>query len=339
MLSKRQEEILLYIVSEYIKTAQPIGSGFLTSRPGINVSSATIRNEMSVLEEMGFLSQIHVSSGRVPNDQAYRFYVDRLLSRKIPEPIIKEDILMMYSDKVIELEDLIEKTCKVLSEITNYTSLVLAPKIKKSILKYLKVAPVNEHCVMLIMLLNTGKVIHRLIDLHFNVEALDLNKITNLLNEKISGILSKPLPHIDFSCFIDNNHNEAVKDIIFNIESMIKDEENKLFYEGILKLINLPEFNNLNNLKKMLEVLKEEKMIAEILSNSMQEQGLKVYIGDENKMDIMKDFSFIASSYELSGEVIGGLGIIGPTRMPYIEIMSTVNYIARALSNKLSNII
>lgn len=339
MLSRRQERILLAVVKEYITTAQPVGSGILFKKYSLNISPATIRNEMTLLEELGYIKQLHISSGRIPQDKAYRLYVDKLLSSRIIISKELKDISKTYFEGVDRIEDLIEKTCGFLSEVTSYTSLVLAPQLRRSLLKYLRIITIDSHSLLLIMLTNTGKVINRRINFSYHIDDLDLNKLTNLLNDKLKDIPISSFCDLSVAGFLDKPHQEVLEDIKKNIDDLIELEDNKVFHEDAFYLTNIPEFNDLIKIKKLIGLLKEERLITEVLGETLEGQGLRAYIGYENKPDIMKDFSIIATTYEFSGKVIGGLGIIGPTRMPYEEIISTVSYIAYTFSNKLKEII
>ncbi|MBI2252110.1 MAG: heat-inducible transcription repressor HrcA [Armatimonadetes bacterium] len=337
-LNFRQEKILLALIEEFIDTAEPVGSSTLLNKHNLDCSSATIRNEMAYLESLGFLGQPHSSSGRIPLDEAYRFYVKYLLQKGILPPPEALDIQKEYQDETLELESLIEHTRKILAQLTNYTSLILGPRINKTIFKYLKLIFLNPHSVLVIMLTNTGGIIHRVINLDSEINPYELDKMAKILNDRLQG---KSLEIFNFNFLrqfsdkIDLNILNGLSEIAKNL---FKEVEKKIFYDGTINLLNLPEFKDLKKLKLILEVLEDEKLVAEILSESLSSQGLQVSIGSENQYLPMESCSLISAAYNVDGEPVGSLGILGPKRMPYERIISIVKYVAQSFSERLNKL-
>jgi heat-inducible transcriptional repressor len=338
-LTSRQENILLAIVKEYINTAEPVGSQSLLNKQNFVFSSATLRNEMAALEEMGYLNQPHASAGRIPSDKAYRFYVDRLMQEDIPPPPEAISIRRQYQYLDAEMDRLVQQTAKLLADLTRYTSLVLAPQIRKTLFKYLKLLPLGPRIILMVLLTNTGSMVKRMVEVTEEVNPETLEKVASLLNERLNGISLAVMdaPFMEFpSCELDKA--SLMREIGRATAEAARDHEGRLFYEGTSHLLAVPEFRDLNKLQTILEFLEEEKLVAEILGKTLSSPGLQVGIGSENHCEEMRNCAMITATYQIGGKPLGTIGVIGPTRMPYRSIISIVDYVAGSFSDKLNRI-
>lgn len=335
-LSSRQKTILEVIIHEFIKTGEPVSSNTITDKYGINYSSATVRNEMAVLEDLGFLKQLHTASGRVPEDSAYRMFVNDIIRNKIaPPPRETADTIEKEYNKIkLHLELLLEKTASLLSDLTNYTSMLLAPQLRKSLFKYLRLVSVSPTTVMLFMLSTTGAILHKTIEFSKPTSPEELERLTYLLNNRLSGKPLEELEYIINETQREDPQYELISSIGRESESLLEAEQ-EVILKGTSRILNISESKDVNNIKLMLELLEEEKIIAEILSKTIQLGDINISIGSENQLDEMKGCTLITAAYKFKGKPVGTLGIIGSRRMPYKEIISIINYTAENFSNKL----
>lgn len=334
-LDPRQERILLAVIKEYIRTAEPVGSAAILSRYNLGCSSATVRNDMAELEAGGYITQPHTSAGRVPLDKAYRYYVNLLLNHAILPPAEAPVIDMEYREPSFHIESVIEHTSRILASITRYSALILVPRLRKSLFKYLKLVPITDESVLMVMLTNTGSIMNKKIDLFSPIAPADLEKITNILNERLRGV---PVGTLGWS-LANIASGEVNENILSQIQNaaiqMAEIEGGRIVRSGATQLFDLPEFKDLHKLKRIMELLEQEELIAEILNKTFSAPGIRVYIGKENRLGQMEDISMITATYNLGREPVGILGVLGPTRMNYDKVISVVNYVAESLSGKL----
>jgi heat-inducible transcriptional repressor len=338
MLNARQREILKLIVREYVCTAEPVGSMTITQKYDIGCCSATVRNDMARLEEMGYLEQPHASAGRIPRDKAYRLFVNDIIKNKIALPPERDQqtIEREYEVRQGQLEQLMERTARLLSQLTRYTSIILAPQIRKSLFKYLKLISLDSSRILLFMMTNTGSVIHRIIEVSTPMEPEMLERITNILNDRLQ---SRSLGNIeqflsDFSSH--ESYNELIDIVKDTSQKIVEEHTKEVFFGGRTYLLDFTEFRDLNRIKMLMELLEEEKVIVEILNGTLKGADLQVLIGEENPVDGMRECSMITAVYCIDGEPAGTLGILGPKRMPYEQIIPIVTYTAENFSNKLT---
>lgn len=338
LLSSRQHRILVAIISEFIISAEPVSSSTLVRKYDILFSSATIRNEMSRLEELGYLFQPHTSSGRIPTDRAYRYYVDFLMKKRLNPPQDIDMVLDEYKKLEAHLQRLVEYTGRLLSDLTKYTSLVLVPRFRRTLFRYLKITPLEGNSIVLILMTNTGSILNKVIHLTREVSEEQLGRMTGVLNDRLSGMF---LGDISLE-FLQKIPGDIHEDLIQNLSSLtletLKDQESDVIYEGTRHLFDLPEFQDLKRLRSIFEVLEDEKVVVEILKKTLTTEGLKVYIGSEHHMDEMKECSFITATYGMRGVPLGTIAVMGPTRMPYDTIIPVVNSFAEVFSEKLNRL-
>ncbi len=337
-MDERKQQVLQAIILDYIATADPVGSRTIARKYNLGVSPATVRNEMADLEEMGLLEQPHTSAGRIPSQLGYRYYVDCLMQKEPVKKETKEIIRGILINRIKETENLIQISSKLLSQLTNYTALVLAPFFGKNVLRHIQFLPMEQGKAVIVIVLDNGHVEHRMMDVPESLNAADYAAITGLLNEHLKGLsLEQWRPSVMKAIFRELKYQKDVlQQVIEQIEdSLAVEQEQKVFLGGTLNILNQPEFKQIEKVKTLFELLEEEKFLKEVL-NPEQETGVLVKIGSENLHEGMKDCSLITATYRLDGKVIGTIGLLGPTRMEYSRVTSIVEFLTYALTESLS---
>jgi len=338
ILPLRQQQILISLVNEFISTAEPVGSRTMMGKLNIQASPSTIRNEMAKLEKRGYLFQPHTSSGRIPTDKAYRYYVDFLMQRQIVPPGNLDVVLHEYKSLKAHLEKLVDYTGKLLADLTKYMSLVLVPRFRKTLFRYLKITPLDHNRILLILMTNTGSVLNKVIHLSRDVNEEKLKKMTEILNKRLSGMFLGDITLELLSGIPGDIHQGIIERLSELTREMVVEKENTVIYGGARHLLDLPEFQDLDRLRTIFQALDEEKVVVEILNKTLAYEGLKIYIGREHHLDEMKECSFITATYGLGGIPLGAIAILGPTRMPYERIIPVVSSFADIFSEKLAGL-
>ncbi len=338
MLNDRKLKILQAVIHSYITSAEPVGSRTIAKKYNLGVSSATIRNEMSDLEELGYLLQPHTSAGRIPSDKAYRLYVDNLMQiRKITEEERKKIKLSLLKE-IREIEQVIQNAAKILSELTNYTSLAIAPQIKRSKLKRIQLIPIDEHKVLVVMVTDTGIVKNTVFRIENEVKEEQLEKITNYLNSKLKGCSIEDISKNIETEFVKEMYSlrDTIKDILPLINRSIDGMyEVDLFADGVTNIFNFPEYNDIAKAKSFISFIENKESVVDMLLKSGF-HDIEITIGSENCYEEVSNCSLITATYSLNGKTIGKIGVIGPTRMDYSKVVSIVKSIAYDLNEILN---
>jgi heat-inducible transcriptional repressor len=334
-LNERKLKILQAIIGDFVSTAEPVGSRTLSKKYDLGVSPATIRNEMSDLEEMGFLTHPHTSAGRVPSEKAYRLYVDEMMGKYELSKEEKNRIASKLYENVTELDKTIEHAAKILSEITNLTSFALTPKQDQDTLRFINLLPVDESTVVLMIVSENGQVSNTALrmNLPYSEEALGILSKSMTYNFK-GKTLSEALK-IDIIQSFETDI-EAMSRLAMNImpnfmRTLEKMLNVNLYMDGLSNIFSIPEFNDLGKAKMFMEMIAKKEDFTKTMSN--REDGIIITIGGENTDDYMKDCSLITATYHIDGNLVGKLGVIGPTRMKYNHITSVIEYLSDNLSN------
>ncbi len=330
MLDDRKKKVLQAIVEEYINTAEPVSSNALTSNHGLQCSSATIRNEMADLEKSGYLDKTHTSSGRIPSEKGYRYYVDELLK---DDDISLEEIKYISSKletKVNEIEDLTKIAANTISEVTHYTTVSIGPKANEQIIKDIKFILLGSRMMMAVILTDTGLVKETIIKFDEDVTEKQIETINYMFNKKLKG---QPIEKIDRPLeeylYDEMTYSvNVIKPIIEQIKKVLEDEQ--IYLEGANKSFDLPEFNSLEVAKNFVNVLDTKELMADMLNSGFADD-IQVYIGDENPKEELKDFSVVTFKHKVNGKDLGTIGIIGPKRMDYSKVISVMKYINKKL--------
>ena len=330
MIGSRQKELLKTIVEEYVKTARPVGSKALCKK--FKCSSATIRNDMAMLEELNYLEKTHISSGRIPSEEGYRYYVDNLME---PKKISGEDMLKLqtiFNNKELELNDAISKSLEIISDITNYTSVILGKEASDNLLQKVEVIPVSGRQLVALLITNTGHVENKNIKLEENIPAEEISKTTELLNKMLIGTPVDEVPsklEFEVKPIIRNyiQNYEIVYNAFYNALSNFTNERDVRF-TGKTNILKQPEFSTVDDVKNIISKFESKDMVSKI-----EETGdeVKVYIGSES--DIDDNVTVIKTKYKAQGRE-GTIAIIGPKRMEYERVVNMLEYLKDSIENK-----
>ncbi len=332
-LNERKLLILQAIVSDFIRSAEPIGSRTLSRKYGMGISPATIRNEMADLEEMGFLTHPYTSAGRVPSTKAYRLYVDALMDRYDLGEEEKFRIRNKLNTKILELDHTLEHAAKLLSELTNLTSFAVTSGQHEDFLKYVSIIPVDEDTVVLVLVSESGKVSNTTLKIKVPYKQEQLELLAKVMTYNYKGRRLTEILTMDIIRNFESDiaamsklAESIMPRFMTTLEGMLDAE---LYLDGLMNIFTIPEYNDIEKAKLFLEMV-NKKNFTDILIN--RDKGVVITIGDENADEIMKDCSLITATYEINGKLIGKLGVIGPTRMKYDQITSVIEYMTDNLS-------
>jgi len=339
-LSARKLRILQAIIDDYIRSAEPVGSRTLAKKYELGISSATIRNEMSDLEEMGFLEQPHTSAGRVPSDKAYRFYVDKLMKVRSLDQKEAEYIRETYESTIDQIEQIIFHTAETLSEVTNYTSLAMAPRLSKVTIRHIQLVQVDGEFALLVIVTSSGILRDTLIRIPEGINNDYLSRVSNILNEQFRGktidqIDTEDLANIRDKFLKNRKFFSSLLDIL--IQRFRESEKREVYLGGTTNIFNFPEYQDIIRAQSFLNLMEEKDLLYDILSNST-EDGVWVSIGSENSYNELHDCSIVTATYSLEDRVLGTIGLIGPTRMEYSKAVSVMDYMGKALSRYLTRL-
>ncbi|RFU65766.1 heat-inducible transcriptional repressor HrcA [Peribacillus glennii] len=339
MLTERQLLILQVIIDEFILNAQPIGSRSLSKKDEINFSSATIRNEMADLEELGFIEKTHTSSGRVPSEKGYRYYVDHLLPPQAPKLADMQKIKSVFAERIYEMEKIVQKSAQILSELTNYTAIALGPKVKENKLKKIQIVPLNKETAIAIIVTNTGHVENKMFSLPPSFDVNEIEKMANILNDRLTGV---PLMELKDKIFKEivvllRQHIHNYDGIVTALADTLNvSKPRKLFFGGKTNMLSQPEFHDIDKVKMLLSMIEQEKGIYDLMKQNPA--GIHVKIGRENNNSALEDCSLITATYSMGPEEVGTIAILGPTRMEYSRVISLLHFFTADLTTLLTKL-
>ncbi len=340
-ISVRKKKILKAIIQEHILTAEPVGSRTLAKNYDFGVSSATIRNEMADLEDMGYLEQPHTSAGRIPSDKGYRFYVDVLMDqKKVISTNLQHSLEKLYQEEQ-GVKDIISATVKMVSNLTHYTAMVSEPQLEKSKIRKVQLLQVSSKSLMIILITDTGMVNNKIINLDKDLTTKQIRYINNFMVNKLQGMNLHDLDQKflqDLERELQNriDISRQLIDIINNeLEILVEPADLQIYLGGTSYILDQPEFNDLETLKQVLNILDTEDTLRRLLG-SVSEEGIEVKIGHENQLEEIQNCSLVFATYSLNSKAVGKIGVIGPTRMKYPQVISTVDFVADMLGEIIS---
>jgi len=331
-LDERKLKILQAIIKNYLETGEPVGSRTISKYTDLNLSSATIRNEMADLEEMGYILQPHTSAGRIPSDKGYRLYVDTMMEAKEQE---MEEMRSFLIDKADRMENLLEQVTKMLAANTNYAAMVTTPMYRSRKVKFLQLTEVDDAQILAIIVIEGNIVKNKMITTTHPVEKEMILKLNILLNTYLQGL---DLSEINLDVISQMKQQSeglgsVVSDILDAIAQAISEEDKvKVYTSGTTNMLKYPELGDNQNVSQLLYALEEKKEITELMRKESEDGNeIQVYIGNETTMESMKDCSVVTATYELTDGVYGKIGIVGPKRMDYEKVVSTLKTIRTQL--------
>ena len=333
-LDERKKKILGAIVDEYIQTAEPVSSGSLLEKSYLDCSSATIRNEMAELEKKGFLEKTHTSSGRIPSQKGYRYYVDELLREdslsRAEIAYIKEKL----EQKVNDLEELTKIATTTLSEVTHYTTVAIGPQVDRHVIVDIKFILLGARVLMAVILTDSGIIRESIIKFDENISQEQVDDLSAIFKSKLVGksLDEINVPIEEFITAEMKTGIEIIKRIIQEINKLLKGTSDKVYLEGTNKVVDMPEFQNTDIAKEFLNVLNSKEVVSDVMNTEL-EQDINVYIGAESEKEELKNFSLITFNHLIEGKDIGTIGIIGPTRMDYSKVIAVMKYISKKIND------
>jgi len=335
-LNERKKRILQAVVAGYIQTADPVGSRTIARTCRIGLSSATIRNEMADLEEMGYLSQPHTSAGRIPSQKGYRYYVDNLMT---PGDLLEEEASAINRslniNKMREIEQIIINATRVLSYATSYTSLIMGPQYKKSTFRQMRILPLDEKMGLAVLVTDSGFIKNKVIDLHQSLSPVELQQVVTYLNQKLSGLT---IDQVTTSLINELKRDlfrrmEILEQAFILLEESLKEEQQvRVFLGGTTNILNQPEFKNVDKIRRMLSLFEQESLLCQILEKSSRMDAVTVKIGRENVTEDIHECTLITASYKYNDKTLGTIGILGPTRMVYSRVIGVLGCVVDKLN-------
>lgn len=340
ILNERKIKILQAIINDYIETAEPVGSRTIAKKYNLGISSATIRNEMADLEEMGYIIQPHLSAGRIPSDKGYRLYVDELMTYKQLDNNKVKVLEEIIENSINKIDYLMEQTAKALAELTNYTAISSKPKINKTKIKRIQLIPLDANAIILVSVTDTNVIQNHIINVTQAPEQDDLIKISNLLNQNFCGLTIEEitLPLIQQLKEQLGNYNQILNPVLDCITDTVqRAEKTEINLSGAKNILEYPEFNDISKAKVLFQMLEEKNILDSIIDNQAIDK-IQITIGNENNITEIKECSIVKTTYTIGDKQIGTIGILGPKRMDYSEVVSMLAYISKNIDDVLKKI-
>ncbi|MFZ5352900.1 MAG: heat-inducible transcriptional repressor HrcA [Bacillota bacterium] len=339
-LGDRKRLILQAIIEDYINTAEPVGSRTISKKYLTNTSPATIRNEMADLEEMGYIEQPHTSAGRVPSDKGYRLYVDKIMEQKKLNDAQVEMIKREFVDTLGEIDRLIKNASRLLSQMTQYTSIIMTPQIKQTCIKHIQLIGINNTTILAVIVTDAGIVKNCVLRVMREASNDFLDKLTNMLNSKLAGLSFEQINNINFEDIVRgmNTNGEIIEQLLPELkQTLLYSDTKEIYHDGAANILNLPEFCDIQKAREFLNALEEEELLFNVLKNTNND--VSVSIGNENMYEQFRNCSLITATYKINGKTIGSVGVIGPKRMEYSKVISIVDCMTQNLSEMLTKML
>jgi heat-inducible transcriptional repressor len=337
-ISERSRRILEAIIEDYIESAEPVGSRSITRRHQLGLSPATVRNVMADLEDLGYISAPHTSAGRVPTEKGYRFYIDSLLHvRQLSLPD-RERIRQQYHLKGLRMDELMREAGKVLSSISHYAGVVMAPRFTSTVFRHVEFIRLSSGRILVVLVAQSGIVQNKIIDVAESFSQSELEQMSNYLNRTLVGL---SIQQVKMRIVEEMTKEKALYDKLLlraleiSREALQGETEGELFIAGASNMLEQPEFADLERMKRLFRAFEQKSHLVELLDKSLQADGVQIFIGSANQYSEFEGCSLVTSAFSGRG-TIGTLGVIGPSRMPYSMVIPIVDYTARLVSQVLS---
>ena len=336
-LSERKTKILHAIIKNYLETGEPVGSRTISKYTDLNLSSATIRNEMADLEELGYIMQPHTSAGRIPSDKGYRWYVDMLMSQKEQEITEIKGQMLEKADK---MEELLKQAAKVLASNTNYATMVSTPVNSRNTLKFIQLSQVDEEQIVAVIVLGGNVIKNKIIEVGETLSNENLLKLNMLLNTTLNGLSIDQITLGLIARLKEQAgiHSEVIGHVLDAVAEIIHvDNDMEIYTSGATNIFKYPELSDKQSAQEIISAFEEKQQLAALVTKSManggEDRDIQVYIGDESNVENMKDCSVVTATYELGEGMQGTIGIIGPKRMDYEHVMKTLKTLMAELDD------
>ena len=333
-LSERQITILDAVIRNYLATGEPVGSRTISKYTDLNLSSATIRNEMSDLEEMGYIVQPHTSAGRIPSDQGYRLYVDHLIEQNEKKDKEISDMKEFVIEKTEKMDKILKQAAKMLATNTNYATLVSAPDVNHNKVKFIQLSQVDDQHLLAVIVMNNNMVRNKMVNLYEALDNETILKLNILLNTSLNGLAMNEINLGTIARLKEQAgiHSGIVSDVLDAlVQTFAESEDLKIYTSGATNILKYPELSDSDSAATLLSAFEEKEELASLVTESLSDSektdngtGIQVYIGNESPIQTMKDCSVVTATYDLGEGVKGTIGIVGPKRMDYEKVMDNL---------------
>ena len=342
-LSERKHTILRAIIQNYLETGEPVGSRTLSKSTDLELSSATIRNEMADLEDLGYIFQPHTSAGRIPSDKGYRLYVDMLMQDKEQE---LEELKSVMLEKTDRVEKVLKQAAKVLAANTNYATMVSSPVNRRNTLKFIQLSQVDAEQIVAVIVMGGNMIKNKIIRVEEPLSNENLLKLNMLLNTTLNGMAIEEI-NLGLIARLKEQagiHSVVVGNVLDAVADAIQvDEDMQIYTSGATNIFKYPELSDKQSAQEIINAFEEKQQLADLVTETLaseENHGIQVYIGDEAPVKTMRDCSVVTATYELGDGMKGTIGIIGPKRMDYEHVMKTLKTLQSeldAINNKNSD--
>lgn len=324
-LDDRKWTILKAIIKTYLETGEPVGSRTISKYADLNLSSATIRNEMSDLEEMGYILQPHTSAGRIPSDAGYRLYVDRMMEEKDREVTEMKEMVLQRQDK---MELLLKQMAKVLAANTNYAAMISGPQYHRRKLKFIQLSLVSENQILAVIVTEGNTVKNKMLQIEHGLDQQTVLEMNILLNSALNGLTLEEINLGTISKLKEQAgiHSEVVNRVLDAVaESIQSHEEVEIYTSGATNIFKYPELSSSEKARALISAFEDKQDLVDIINSSQEtETGIQVYIGQESPLQTMQDCSVVTATYDFGEGMYGKIGVVGPKRMDYDKVISTL---------------
>ena len=335
-LDERKRKILNAIIRNYLDTGEPVGSRTISKYSDLNLSSATIRNEMLDLEELGYILQPHTSAGRIPSDKGYRFYVDNLILEKDREVTEMKEFMIEHTERV---EQVLKQMAKTLAANTNYTAMITAPSYQRNKVKFLQLSQVDEEQLLAVIVTEGNIVKNKMISTREALDNETLLKLNILLNSSLNGLSADEINLATIARLKEQAgiHSNIVSDVLDALAGAFQEEEElEVYTSGTTNILKYPELSDSQKASELLNAFEEKKQLVTLVNETLssgEQTGIQVYIGDESPIQNMKDCSVVTATYQIGEGMQGTIGIIGPKRMDYENVMDNLKTLKSQLDS------
>lgn len=333
-LDDRKVKILQAIIRNYLETGEPVGSRTISKYTDLNLSSATIRNEMADLEELGYILQPHTSAGRIPSDKGYRLYVDTMMEEKVREVEELKEIMLEKEDK---MDHLLKQVAKVLAVNTNYATMISTPAIHRNKLKFIQLSKVDANQLLAVIVVEGNVIKNNILQVSEELNDETILKLNILLNTHLNGLSIEEINLGMISAMKQQAgiHSDIISDIVDAVADAIKsDEDLEIYTSGTNNIFKYPELADQQRASELINTFEEKQVLSELVQETLADEtstGIQVYIGNETPIQGMKDCSIVTATYELEEGMKGTIGIIGPKRMDYDKVVGTLKKLTQQL--------
>lgn len=339
LLDERKTKILHAIIKNYLETGEPVGSRTISKYTDLNLSSATIRNEMADLEELGYIVQPHTSAGRIPSDQGYRFYVDHLIEEKNKEVAEMKDFVIEHTEK---MEQVLQQVAKLLAANTNYATMITSPQMHHNKVKFIQLSNVDEEHILAVVVLEGNLVKNKMVETSEPVDNEQMLKLNMLLNTNLTGLSMDQINLGTIAVLKEKAgiHSKIISDVLDAVaEAISEGEDLEIYTSGATNILKYPELSDSQRASELLNAFEEKNQLVSLVTENLADEentGIQVYIGNESQIQTMRDCSVVTATYELGEGVKGTIGIIGPKRMDYENVMDNLKMLKAQLDGILN---